>query len=297
MAPTGKAALAVGGTTTWSFAELCPDDNKATHNCNTCGIWYAEVDKWAFRSRVWDECEFRHINLSTPHRQKDSMFTSMLWKCRLGLPFSPDEINVLMSHKSSTTHAVRLFSTREEARLTYEVAFAWLSSKSRSYACYDVFSGSLNPNLAQRYGRKSGDGSLVHFGNDHRFARHIDLKVGMQVILLVNLKLPRKSKVGGSNSLGSGLVGEQASLQEQHIQTFAERQTTSPGWPLVRFLHGPQSEGRSAKCHTRNHLPRVLCDPRAQGMTLDRVVVDLTRAFTWGQVYVALSRANLARRS
>jgi ATP-dependent DNA helicase PIF1 len=172
MAPTGKAALATEGTTTWSYAGMRPEHNKLgivqlkgyaagnkhirkrarptslsstrsawsrtciwsvsttpcrpdalttrhagrvqviltgdfcqlpppkplkhcaycgkgfptgakTFNCATCGIQYKESDKWAFRSAVWDRCQFQHINLSTIHRQSDSEFVSMLQNFRL----------------------------------------------------------------------------------------------------------------------------------------------------------------------------------------------------------------------
>ncbi|KAK3360811.1 hypothetical protein B0T24DRAFT_685234 [Lasiosphaeria ovina] len=44
-------------------------------------------------------------------------FISMLQKCRLGIPFTPDEVDLLMNHHSITTNAMKLFSTREEVHV------------------------------------------------------------------------------------------------------------------------------------------------------------------------------------
>lgn len=436
MAPTGKAALAVEGTTTWSFAGLRPEDNKKTmaalrsyaagnkyvrkrfhrtdtiiidevsmvenlhlerinqvmqagrfddrpfggvqviltgdfcqlppvkpfqhcahcgnpfqeeyqdsqviYQCNICDRRYYQSDKWAFRSAVWDQCQFQHINLNTIHRQKDHQFKSMLQKCRMGIPFSKHEIHVLMNHQSNTHNAVKLFPTREEVSRTNDEAFARLPGSPLHYTCYDAFLGA--DHLKSKYGTKSPDGSLSHLGDNHRFSRDLDLKIGMQVVLLTNLnlhaglcngsqgiivdfepynsaKLPRKSPNG---TPASGLIGEHASLREHHISRFASRQhppppspSIHPGWPIVHFFNLPTSSGQSGKCTRtiypdcfvtdvsepesgqalvcRTQVPLVaawaLTTHRVQGMTLGRVIVDLTRAFEEGQVYVALSRA------
>jgi hypothetical protein len=46
-------------------------------------IFY-DVDKWAFRSKAWEECDFKHINLTEIHRQSDKKFVSILQKIRTG---------------------------------------------------------------------------------------------------------------------------------------------------------------------------------------------------------------------
>ncbi len=161
----------------------------------------------------------------------------------------------------------------------------------------------------------------------------------MQVVLLVNLnlraglcngsqgiivdfepydeyKLPRRPPNG---TPGSGLVGEHASLKENHIREFVRKQKPSgPSWPRVYFFNLPTTDRKTGK-YTRTIYPEyfvtevgeannndhalvcrtqiplvaawALTTHKAQGMTLDRVIVDLARAFEEGQVYVALSRA------
>lgn len=113
------------------------------------------------------------------------------------------------------------------------------------------------------------------------------------------------------------LTGEHAGLKEALLLAFSHQaqayhdfaKTPVPlGWPIVRF-HG-HSDTRtiypecqvgdvgdespySALCRTQVPLAPAwaLSVHKAQGMTLDRVVVNLQSAFEEGQVYVALSRA------
>jgi ATP-dependent DNA helicase PIF1 len=273
------------------------------------------------------------VHLKSIHRQSDNQFISMLQKCRLGVPFTPEEVDILMNHRSVTANAVKLFSTREEVRRTNEEAFARLKTPPHPYLCFDKFlwDEERHPHLAYK-NQKNPDGSLRAL-DDHRFDRRIQLKIGMLVVLLVNLdlpaglcngsqgivagfepydpqKLPRKADRPGE----VGIVGQYATVKETHIQQFAEQQLQDPlrremplGWPIVRFLNGstrvifPECQVHelgdrqpySLLCRTQIPLTAAwaLSIHKSQGMTLDRVVVNLSRAFEEGQVYVALSRA------
>lgn len=303
------------------------------HTCPKCKRKYKDSDKWAFRSAAWAECNFVHVHLKSIHRQSDGQFISMLQKCRLGLPFNQEEVDILMTHRSVTANAVKLFSTREEVRRTNEEAFARLKTPPHPYRCFDRFlwDQERHPHLEYK-GQKNPDGSLRGL-DDHRFERRIELKIGMLVVLLVNLdlssglcngsqgiiagfepydpeKLPKKVEHGN----GDGIVGTYATIKEAHIKQFAEQQLKDPQgrerklfWPVVRFLNGTtrailpecqvhelgDKEPYSLLCRTQVPLAAAwaLSIHKSQGMTLDRVVVNVTRAFEEGQVYVALSRA------
>ena len=428
VAPTGKVALAINGTTTWTFAGWTPDHHKRKldwleraargrtarqrfmetdtliideismvenlhlerlnaimksgrvddrpfggvqvivtgdfcqlppvkpfQHCITCGSelvstdeeedtihrcprqWckreYNDSDKWAFRSAAWADCDFVHVHLKSIHRQSDVQFISMLQKCRLGVPFTRDEVDLLMTHRSVTANAIKLFSTRDEVRRTNEEAFARLKTPPHPYRSFDDFhwDAERHPNLEYK-SQRNADGSLRAL-DDHRFDRRIELKIGMLVVLLVNLdlasgfcngsqgiiagfepydpaKLPKLVERGGSDA-----VSGYATIKESHVKKFAEQQLRDPQtgrerklfWPVVRFLHGatrtifPECQVHelgdrgpySLLCRTQVPLAAAwaLSIHKSQGMTLDRVVVDLSRAFEEGQVYVALSRA------
>jgi ATP-dependent DNA helicase PIF1 len=309
------------------------EEEDTVHTCPRCKRVYYDKDKWAFRSEAWKECQFIHVHLKSIHRQNDSQFISMLQKCRLGIPFTQDEVDVLMNHRSVTANAVKLFSTREEVRRTNEEAFARLKTPPHPYLCFDKFlwDSERHPHLEYK-GQRNPDGSLRSL-DDHRFERRIELKIGMLVVLLVNLdlssglcngsqgiiagfeeydpnKLPKKADFGE----GDGIVGQYATIKEAHIKGFAEQQRKENEgrgqklfWPVVRFLNGltmtilPECQVHelgdkqpySLLCRTQIPLAAAwaLSIHKSQGMTLDRVIVNLSRAFEEGQVYVALSRA------
>lgn len=71
--------------------------NTSAPHCK--GVFRFE-DRWAFRSKAWEEAQLVHYNLSEIHRQSDETFIKMLQKCRLGIPFTEDDIDLL-----STTNA------------------------------------------------------------------------------------------------------------------------------------------------------------------------------------------------
>lgn len=294
------------------------EDGKA-HHCGRCKATYNESDKWAFCSKAWEECSFTHVYLDEIHRQRDAVFTALLNKCRSGEPFTREEVNLLMDHETETTGAVELYSTREEVRLVNEREFRNLDTKSYAFQCRDkfVWNRRMHPHLEER-GDKHTDGSLKAL-DEHSMDRRVELKCGMPVVLLTNLDLDR----GLCNGSQGVIIGwslpdrrgeiifpgscDYAPLKEYEIELY-ERTVHKPVWPIVRFSNGIECEIR-AECQVnelgddepysllcRTQIPLTpawaLTIHRAQGMTLDKVKVDLSRAFEDGQVYVALSRAS-----
>ncbi|KAF5553625.1 atp-dependent dna helicase pif1 [Fusarium phyllophilum] len=254
------------------------------------GSWVDE-DKWAFRSRAWAEANFACFNLTEIHRQKDPVFLRMLEKCRLGFPFTENDIDLLMNHDCEVEDAPQLLCTRKERY-------------------FDTL-----PNNTLK----------VH--ENHPLDPVVNLKETMQVMLQVNLDI-RAGFVNGSQGVICGwekidlarlpeLTGEHSDIRESYVRRFTlEHLRLYPDeedqvWPVVRFNNGK----------TRTIYPWCVANPvgldepfsflhitqiplvpgwavtvhKSQGMTLERVIVNLTEAFAEGQVYVALSRATCLR--
>lgn len=296
------------------------------HTCSKCYTSFVDNEKWAFKSRAWEDCGFVHIQLSTIHRQRDPEFIGMLQKCRKGVKFTPREVDLLMKHPSVTPYAVKLFSTRDEVRRTNEEAFRALHQPPHSYRCYDKFDGSAkHPHLNYK-GRMTADGTLAALA-DHRFDHIVELKQGMPVVLLVNdlatglangsqgiitgfephdaSRLPLH--VGHGERTVGGQLTTYAGIKNVHTRAHAQQQWQGLAWPIVKFFCGitrtiypvchvveiGDEAPYSLLCRTQVPLTAgyAMSIHRSQGLTLDRVIVDLSHVFEDGQVYVALSRA------
>ncbi|KAK4225832.1 P-loop containing nucleoside triphosphate hydrolase protein, partial [Podospora fimiseda] len=177
--------------------------------------------------------------------------------------------------------------------------------------------------------RKKLSGSL-RILEDHRWETHLELKKGMRVMLIHNLDI-KGSLCNGSqgevvdfepfsdstvptaqtnNNPEGTIVGAYKHKREAHIRTFAnicKAQYEFLGWPIVHFDNGRKKtiypectvnemgakKPYSLLCRAQVPLTAgyALSIHKSQGMTLDYVMVDLTRTFEIEQIYVALSRA------
>lgn len=108
------------------------------------------------------------------------------------------------------------------------------------------------------------------------------------------------------DSGASYLLGDHAERREAQVREFFYK-TEDREWPVVRFTNGVTKTifpdcsitsigSKGAYCLvSRTQIPLVaawaITVHKSQGMTLDRVIVDLSRSFEEGREYVALSRA------
>lgn len=324
------------------------DVGKLVHVCKLHGE-YADEDKWAFKSNAWRECNFVHFHLKTIHRQNDQKFIRMLQKCRLGDKMKESEISLLMNHKCRVSQATKLYSTRKEANEVNRAAFNQLKGVKLVYWCHDSFFWrECHPQL-QRKGMRGEWGNESEVASppdtkrplyaleDHRWAKCVELKRGMLVVLLTNLdleaglcngsqgvicsfedydpkKMPMKERYDSRGRKvepqpGQRVVrGEHAAVQEGQIKDFITSESAPiKRWPVVQF-HNGRRRTVYAECSisqlgdeepysllARTQIPLApawaMTIHKSQSLTMDRVIVNLSKAFEDGQVYVALSRA------
>lgn len=323
--------------------EVASGDTSAYRCPNPRHEEFREIDKWAFMSKAWQECNFTHVHLKTIHRQSDQTFIRLLQKCRIGDQLYPSEIDLLMNHKCQVHHATKPYATRDEVNKVNQAAFDKLTGLKHSYWCRDTFvwQEGKHPHLSWKGARKShgptGQQPLEAL-NDHRFGERVELKPGMLVVLLANIDLQSglcngslgivcgfvdyapqpnpqkkaKSKAGKEEARkeqdGPRTYGDHSNLQEREIQGFI----SGPGatfrkWPVVKFHNGTK-RAIYAECSItelgdekpycllcRTQIPLApawaMTIHKSQSLTLDCVIVNLSKAFEKGQVYVALSRA------
>lgn len=318
--------------------KLIADEDGANFNCSDNHGPFSDTDKWAFKSAAWKEANFAYVNLKEIHRQKDESFIRMLQKCRLGIPFLPQELAILMQHPCEVQKATRLLCTRREVNKINQESFSKLKTPKLNYEALDGFEPFTEEHAAlPQYKRRQDDGTLEAC-RDQRLEPRVTLRGGMLVILQVNLDI-KAGLVNGSQGIICGfeafdheklpkaatgdkadlipseqrLTGDHATLRERQIHHFLEYQLQSrnswaaKAWPRVLFHNGLKrtiyatctinsvGDKEPYSLLHRTQVPLIagwaMSVHRSQGMTLDRVIVDLSNSFEEGQVYVALSRA------
>lgn len=282
--------------------------------CKRCFRECLDEDKWAFRCENWDHCEFSYFELKHVHRQSDEEFIRILQKCRYDDELTPSEKALLTRPKPDPVGAVKILPRRFEVEAENSRKFRMLPGASRGYECQDVFSwrNKDEPELKKkgrpRYADRE-DGPLEAL-KDHRFEETIELKVGMLVILLCNLSFP-DGLVNGSQGKIIGfepydpekevvakpenlLHLERILFQEAQIRAFISK-AKSQEWPIVQFTNGitrpiyaqcPINELGTDKPYSllaRTQIPLLaawaITIHKSQGLSLDRVIVNLERSF------------------
>lgn len=298
---------------------LGPASWEGKHECVKCSSNFEDIDKWAFCSDAWRECNFEHANLNVIHRQKDTDFKALLETCRLGNPFSIDEKLLLLEHTSETKDAVRLFPRRVDVKAINDEELAKLPGQTLTYFCVDNFYWTGEDALGDKRDRCPEPMShTLEALKEHSFEPKLVLKEGMLVMLLVNWDL--------GSSLANGSQGTVVGFEKHDPNLFPEvsrdweyssrkngllrvfvKQTAVQEWPIVQFLNGIKrtiyprcmmnelGDDEPYSLLSRTQIPLAaawaMTVHKAQGMTLSRVIVDLRHSFEPGQAYVALSRA------
>jgi ATP-dependent DNA helicase PIF1 len=310
--------------------ETTLDSDGLKYNCPENHGPFRDEDKWAFQSAAWEEARFTCVNLQEIHRQRDAYFIRMLQKCRFGIPFTTDEITTLMNHPHKVDKATKLLCTRREVAKINSNSFRKLKTPVYMYKALDGFECGQEQHLQfDRYTTRDADGHLLAC-KDHRLEQSVLLRGGMLVILQVNLDI-RGGLVNGSQGVICGFEefnltkflgdkhnrdetpslnlfsGEHAALKRRQVTEFMKVQQKATFWPRVLFHNGMKCTIYAAclvnaigdkEPYSFLHRTQIPLIPgwamsvhKSQGMTLDRVIIDLSKAFVAGQVYVALSRA------
>ncbi|CAG1992585.1 unnamed protein product [Fusarium graminearum] len=291
------------------------------------GPWNYEEDRWAFRSPAWEAAKFAYVNLKEIHRQSDRPFIEALQKCRLGIPLSSRELDMLLNHESEVENATRLVPTRVEAKKINAKKLEEITDyTSKDYTCEDGIWFPPSYDGPKDYlGERTKENTLKKF-DDHRFNKKVELKQTQLVMLQVNLNL-KKGLANGSQGEIVGwekidkdrlpsYEGKDGCLKEEHVLLFTEeylRKFPNPDdqvWPVVRFNNGYRKTiypvcvinhmgYQSQVLMYRTQIPLIpgwaITIHKSQGMTLDQVIVKLDKVFEVGQAYVALSRATSLR--
>ncbi|CAN0109584.1 unnamed protein product [Pylaiella littoralis] len=268
-APFGGIRLVLSG----DFFQLPPVSRRGEPEKNLC-----------FEAKSWKACVEETVELKLVFRQRDNKFVKLLSKVRWG-KCTPEVLAELRgcSVTSSTVEegSQGVGDGIEKTQLTTHKADVLRVNEER---------------LAQLEGTEVVS-RADNRGNRPDYLRQLDdscsapttlrLKVGAQVILVKNLA-PGRGLANGSRGV---------------VVRFATSTSSGARLPVVRFISGLEEVIRpeefplyvgGAVVASRRQLPLALAWAlsvhKSQGMSLDRASVCLSRAFEYGQAYVALSR-------
>ncbi|KAI5358975.1 putative DNA helicase Pif1, P-loop containing nucleoside triphosphate hydrolase [Septoria linicola] len=336
--PSGGAQVVITG----DFYQLPPV--KPFGTCIECGLGYAKKPKlrsdkrrpcedhkkpadhhqWAFQSPAWSALRLTNVELKQVHRQADSNYLDILHRVRYGVPLTDDQQNVLLRYKDNFDFdsAIKLMPRRIKVKEINAAHMEELDTLEYTYPWVDHF------HWEQRHTEYAEESPKTP--KNHRYEKSLELKQGMQVLLLANIDLaaglangacgkiigfepmresmmPRAKK----NSKDTGVDGqvlithEHRDYAERRIRDFAIQAHSRP-WPIVKFRNGPVrtiyahcsitelGADRPYSLLSCTQIPLIagwaITIHKSQGMTLDNVVLTLDGCFAPGQAYVALSR-------
>jgi ATP-dependent DNA helicase PIF1 len=178
-----------------------PDENKYT--CRRHGEFF-EKDKWAFCSEAWRNANFEYLRLNQPHRQTDSWLHAVCEKIRTGRALTEGELTRLLDHPCDVQDAVQLCSTKNRVRSINLTESRKLHSETRTYTATDFWKPNPNHTYLEYKKQRSNDGSLLALQSS-TYEYILSLKVGMRVILLINLS----TEEGLANGSQGEIVGFQ----------------------------------------------------------------------------------------
>jgi ATP-dependent DNA helicase PIF1 len=257
--------------------------------------------KYAFESCCWREAALHVQLLKLQHRQSSSehLLRSALDALRAG-DCGHAQVQLLVQTTARTlaplngVEPTRLFCRRSEVDELNQSRLAALAGQARVFAAedecqpLDVFQGT--PTMFNKKRRQ--------LENDCFFRacmapRRLELRVGAQVVLLkrdLGTGVPADGAGDPSSSLVNGSRGivESFSPAGLPVVAFANGRREEIGH--VQFAKAVMLTGRCARRQLPLALAWALTVHKSQGLTLDRVCVDLEDEFERGQAYVAISR-------
>lgn len=236
-----------------------------------------EKENFAFESQAWADARVLTVHLSEIVRQHDEPhFAKFLNDVRLGVA---SDFSILMNcvdreFPNDGIQPVKLFCKNIDVSKYNHDKLRKINQPSRFYNALDTGS----------------DQWKQFFDKNCPAPTSLELRVGAQVILLVNLDV-KSGLVNGSVGTVTALHDGMADIKFASGQRLIEPYKWEVKQNEFDTLSGTMKKIVLA---SRTQLPLKLAWAitihKSQGATLDRAEVDVGEAFAEGQVYVALSR-------
>ena len=228
-----------------------------------------------FNSRAFRKLGYIVIELNKIHRQRDAEFTSMLNDIRTGNPSDQtlERLNRRLDpgfDPPSGEYWIRLTTHNHQSDAINREKMDALKGKSM------IFKAEIDGNYPE---------------SAYPAETELRLKKGAQVMFTRN-------DTSGSSMYFNGKIGTVTELDPEIIVTDEngnEIIVNQEKWDNVRYEINPETQEIQAVndgSFTQYPLRAAwaITIHKSQGLTFDRVIIDAGRAFSFGQVYVAMSR-------
>lgn len=242
---------------------------------------------YCFNSPLWKKLNLETINLTKVHRQKDKKFVTALNHIRQG-EITQQDLDLLMSRNNvePPMEAVRLYATNDEADYYNKVCYDRIKEEQHTFWAYDTITKKdkkgkedSKPCCPDNLTSKDKE-AYQFFDKQCKYGKVVNLKVGSRVMLLYNMDI--------DDGLVNGSCGYVTGFEDNAV--------------IVKFDNGVKQKIKKQKLTAyvktglfqRTQYPLRLAYAstvhKAQGMTMDKVYMNLCNIFSPGQTYVGLSR-------
>ncbi|GMK58938.1 hypothetical protein CspeluHIS016_0603800 [Cutaneotrichosporon spelunceum] len=277
--------------------------------------------RFCFEAATWSDAIHKQVNLSKVFRQKDERFVNMLNEMRFGR-LTPESIETFrkLDRPIPCPDGIvptELFPRREDVDRSNMTRIQSLPTDRHTYPAQD---GGVIQDKNQR------EKMLSNF----MAPPSLELRVGAQVMLIKNIdetlvngsmgrvlgfcpKIAFVTDANGrwrENGVEDDMNGEGHDKEQMAklVSKYRLQAVSAPKFPVVRFstpggfrdmfveydqfkTELPNGEVQVSRSQLPLILAWAMSIHKAQGQTLERVKVDLSKVFEKGQAYVALSRA------
>lgn len=235
--------------------------------------------EFAFKSAAWAFGDFTVCYLTEQHRQNDMKFNAMLNHLRDGT-FSKEDLAYLHSAQNTENHAnesTKLYATNSQVDTHNNAELAKLKGQVHTFMMKADAESSL-PVTSQKF--------IIDFMKKNCPSPEIlRLKVGALVMFTQNNYDRDNERMIWANGTLGKVVDFRGDLPviemrdgPEHIIGLADWEYKNKGKVVATIRQIPLRLAWAVTIH------------KSQGMTLDKLTVDLSNAFEAGMEYVALSR-------
>ena len=270
--PFGGIQLIVSG----DFCQLPPiEDNNDDLEDNK---------DYCFKSPLWNYIFSHNLCLNCIYRQEDQDFQKILNKIRIGKV--DDKINKILLEcskkkidKNAAIQPTKLYPYKKDVEMINKKHLLKLKN---NIITHDIKTEVIE--LSSDWNRTDMNYQINQMDNNYPYVNKLELSIGAQVMLNVNLK----QELGLINGSRGVIIGIQEDTYYPEVEFMSGlRMIVEP----YIWEHEVENKGVIKKTQIPLVLSWCMSIHKSQGLSLDCAKIDIgKKIFEYGQAYVALSR-------